>query len=101
MENDWKLFYSTNKMYKVNIIKEVLSEKNIKVHEIAKNQTGLPIGDIELYVLEENLEIAKEIIIVEDGAKQVQENGIKLNDSAMSLSAMAESFMEMMKKFKV
>jgi inosine/xanthosine triphosphate pyrophosphatase family protein len=62
MENDWKLFYTTNKMYKVNIIKEIMKEQNIEVNEVAKNQTGLPVGDIELYVLEANLDKATEII---------------------------------------
>ncbi len=62
MGNDWKSFYSTNRAYKVTIIKEVMSAEDIEVQEVVKNQTGLPVGDIELFVKEEHLAKAKEII---------------------------------------
>ncbi len=87
-------------------ISAAVEEQNVTTQEIAKNinDVSSEISDVNNNVNEGAAvasEIAKEIIIVEDGAKQVQESGNKLNDSAMSLSAMAESFMEMMKKFKV
>ncbi len=87
-------------------ISAAVEQQNVTTQEIAKNinDVSSEISDVNNNVNEGAAvasEIAKEIIIVEDGAKQVQENGIKLNDSAMSLSAMAESFMVMMKKFKV
>lgn len=62
MENNWKIFYSTNRAYKVTIIKEVFAEQNIEVREVSKNQTGLPVGDIDLYVLEDHFVAAQEII---------------------------------------
>ncbi len=87
-------------------ISAAVEEQNVTTQEIAKNINNVSseISDVNINVSEGAAvasEIAKEITIVEDGAKQVQENSNKLNDSAMSLSAMAEGFMEMMKKFKV
>ena len=87
-------------------ISAAVEEQNVTTHEIAKNinDVSSEISDVNNNVNEGAAvasKIAKEITIVEEGAKQVQNSSNKFNDSAISLSAMAESFMEMMKKFKV
>ncbi|MCP3874330.1 MAG: methyl-accepting chemotaxis protein [Desulfobacteraceae bacterium] len=87
-------------------ISAAVDEQNVTTQEIAKN-----INDVSSEISEVNYnvtegatvasEIAKEITIVEEGSKQVQKNSNRLNDNAMSLSTMAESFMELVKQFKV
>jgi len=46
-------------------------------------------------------EIAKEITIVENGSRQVQENSYSLNDNAAALLSMAEKFTALVNKFKI
>lgn len=59
---DWKVFYTTDKAYKVELIKNILAESNIVCKEVSNKDSGLKIGGIDLYVHEENVEKAKEII---------------------------------------
>ncbi|MCD4675028.1 MAG: hypothetical protein K8S18_03410 [Desulfobacula sp.] len=90
----------------ISSISAAVEEQNVTTREIAKN-----INDVSAEISDVNnnvndganvaAQIAKEITIVEDGSKQVQESSNKLNDNAMALSTMAENFMELMKKFKV
>ncbi|MCF6247031.1 MAG: methyl-accepting chemotaxis protein [Desulfobacula sp.] len=87
-------------------IAAAVEEQNATTREIAKNinDVSSEISDVNINVTQGAdvaAEIAKEITIVEQGSKDVQENSNRLNDNAMSLSAMAENFMELMKKFKV
>jgi methyl-accepting chemotaxis protein len=78
----------------------------VTTKEIANNisDVSAEIADVNHNVNEgatATEEIAKEITMVEDGARKVQENSSKLNDNALALSAMADSFMDLVKKFKV
>jgi len=87
-------------------ISAAVEEQNVTTQEIAKNinDVSTEISDVNTNVNEGAAvasEIAKEITIVEQGAKDVQDNSQRLNDNAMSLSSMAEKFMELMRQFKV
>ncbi|MCF8236123.1 MAG: DUF2007 domain-containing protein [Bacteroidales bacterium] len=59
---DWKKVYSTDKMYKVNILKALLAEENIETREISTKDSMFPIGGIEIYVDRKHLAKAQEII---------------------------------------
>lgn len=59
---DWVKIYSTDKMYKVNIIKAVLAEKDIKCHEINRKDSSYLFGAIDIYVEKENKDAAAEIL---------------------------------------
>ncbi|MCK5347786.1 MAG: hypothetical protein KAJ25_00265, partial [Desulfobacula sp.] len=90
----------------ISSISAAVEEQNVTTREIAKNinDVSAEISDVNNNVNEGAsvaAQIAKEITIVENGSKQVQESSNKLNDNAMALSTMAENFMELMKKFKV
>ncbi|MCD4719493.1 MAG: hypothetical protein K8S13_06490 [Desulfobacula sp.] len=90
----------------ISSISAAVEEQNVTTNEIAKN-----INDVSAEISEVNnnvnegasvaAEIAKEITVVEEGSRQVQESSHKLNDNAMALLTIAEHFMELMKKFKV
>ncbi len=87
-------------------ISAAVEEQNVTTQEIAKNinDVSSEISDVNTNVNEGAAvasEIAKEITIVEQGAKDVQDNSQRLNDNATSLSSMAEKFMELMRQFKV
>ncbi len=59
---DWKKFYTTDKAYKVSLIKDILAKEGIECREISKKDSAYLIGGIELYVMEDNVEKAKELI---------------------------------------
>lgn len=90
----------------ISSISAAVEQQDATTREIAKNITNMSseISGVNHNVTEgaeASAEIAKKINDVEDGSRQVQKNSHKLNDSAMKLSAMAENFMELMKKFKI
>ncbi|MBU1341880.1 MAG: hypothetical protein KKD66_09680 [Proteobacteria bacterium] len=90
----------------ISSISAAVEEQNATTREIAKNINDVSdeISDVNMNVTQGAgvaAQIAKEITLVEEGSRQVQESSNKLNDNAMALSAMAENFMELMKKFKV
>ncbi len=87
-------------------ISAAVEQQNVTTREIAKN-----INDVTTEISEVNTnvnqgaavaaEIAKDITMVEEGARKVQASSSQLNDNAVNLSSMAENFMELIKKFKV
>lgn len=90
----------------VSSISAAVEEQNVTTREIAKNINDVTgeISDVNNNVTQGAgvaAQIAQEITMVENGSRQVQENSNKLNDNAVALSAMAENFMKLMKKFKV
>ncbi len=90
----------------ISSISAAVEEQNVTTREIANNISDVSseIADVNHNVNEGATaaeEIAREITMVEDGAKKVQDNSSKLNDNALALSAMADSFMELVRKFKV
>jgi len=90
----------------ISSISAAVEKQNVTTREIAKN-----INDVSAEISEVNTnvsqgagvaaEIAKDITMVEEGVRKVQASSGKLNDNAISLSSMAENFMELIKKFKV
>lgn len=66
MEENLKEVYSADKMYKINIIQELLTEN--KIESVILNQKGSAflVGDIHLFVNEADEEKAKEVIAVHD-----------------------------------
>ena len=50
IDGDWEIVYSTDKEYKIMIIKEILSENNITSYEINKKDSSYLFGVFELYV---------------------------------------------------
>lgn len=62
-ENNWTLIYTTNIDFQAEIVKELIEENEIEVVIINKKDSFYKtIGEIELYVLKENEEVAKSVI---------------------------------------
>jgi len=55
MQPNWVNVYSADQMYKVLLIKEVLSENDIESFIINKRDSIYSFGDIELYVKPEDV----------------------------------------------
>jgi hypothetical protein len=63
MQDNWVKVYGSNQPYKVSIVSAVLADNNIESHEINKIDSAYnAIGEIELYVSEENEVLALFII---------------------------------------
>ncbi len=64
MENEWVKIFTTDKEYKAIILQEKLAEQGIESNQISKkgSEIELFIGDIEIYVLEKDVEKAKEVV---------------------------------------
>ncbi len=63
MEKDWKLAYIYDAEYKAELAKEKLLEQNIPSVIMNKRDTSYQsFGDVELYVKEENVDKAKDIL---------------------------------------
>lgn len=90
----------------ITSISAAVEQQNVTTREIAKNINNVTteISEVNTNVSQGAAvaaEIAKDITMVEDGARKVQISSGRLNDNAISLSSMAENFMELIKKFKV
>jgi hypothetical protein len=59
---DWVLVYSTNEFYKAEILIEILEERGIVCQQIDKKDSTFAWGDIELYVMKDDVEIAQKLI---------------------------------------
>jgi len=64
MEDNWSIVHETDKEYKAVIIREKLAEEGIQSSQIDRkgSEINLFIGTIEIYVHENDVEKAKEII---------------------------------------
>ena len=63
MSNDWKKVYISDKPHLIEIVKTMLEKNDIESAEIDKRDSSyISIGDIELYVKEKNVTIAKFLI---------------------------------------
>ncbi len=63
MEKEWKSIYISNKMHMVEIVKAVLADNDIPSVVVDKRDSSyISIGDIEVYVSEENAILAHVII---------------------------------------
>ncbi|HNZ43531.1 MAG TPA: DUF2007 domain-containing protein [Bacteroidales bacterium] len=62
MEKDWVLVFETNKDIEAEMVRGMLEENDISVFVINKKDSAYLFGNIELYVLPENLLVAKTYI---------------------------------------
>lgn len=63
MEKGWTNIYVSNKMHLVEIVKAVLADNNIHSVVVDKRDSSyISLGDIEVYVSEENAILARVII---------------------------------------
>jgi len=63
MDKNWERIYLSNKMHLVEIAKAVLADNNIPAVVVDKRDSSyISIGDIEVYVSEENAILARVII---------------------------------------
>lgn len=62
MEKDWKKVYTGSNFYKIELIRQVLEDRDIHAVILNKQDSSYKFGQIELYVHESNVEGAKEII---------------------------------------
>jgi hypothetical protein len=63
MEKGWTLIYVNNQLHKTEIVRAVLEDEGIESVSMDKRDSSyISIGDIEVYVPEENAELARTII---------------------------------------
>jgi len=63
MDKNWERIYLSNQMHLVEIVKAVLADNNIPTVVVDKRDSSyISIGDIEVYVSEENAILARVII---------------------------------------
>jgi hypothetical protein len=62
-ENNWIMVYSSTEIHKIEIIKAILNDNDIQSFDINKKDSSyISVGEIELYVKEEDEILAKVII---------------------------------------
>ena len=63
MEKGWELIYINNQLHKTEIVRSVLADEGIESVSMDKRDSSyISIGDIEVYVQEENAMLARTII---------------------------------------
>ena len=63
MESGWKCIYFNNQMHKIEIVRAVLNDQDIKSVVVDKRDSSyFMVGDIEIYVSNEDAILAKIII---------------------------------------
>ncbi len=63
MSNDWVKIYSSSEIHKVEIVKALLAEQHIDAVEINKKDSSyISVGEIEVYVKNEDEIIAKLVL---------------------------------------
>ena len=63
MEKGWTLIYVNNQLHKTEIVRAVLEDEGIESVSMDKRDSSyISIGDIEVYVREEDAELARTII---------------------------------------
>lgn len=63
MQKGWEQIYFSDKMHLIEIVKALLAENNIESFQVNKqDSTYITIGDIELYVKNEDVLLAKFLI---------------------------------------
>lgn len=62
MEKDWKKVYTGTNFYKVELIRQVMEDRQISAVVMNKQDSSYKFGQIELYVHEKDVDGAKEII---------------------------------------
>ena len=63
MDKGWQLIYYSDKQHLVEIVKAVLADNGIESFEMNKKDSSyITVGEIELYVKEEDVPLARIII---------------------------------------
>ena len=62
MENERVMVYTTNKGFQVEILKQVLADEGISAFSIDKRDSNYLFGEVEIYVLPDDVIKAKLII---------------------------------------
>ena len=62
MENEWRLVYTTNKLYRAELLKEYLADHGIAAFVMNKQDSFYKFGDIEVYTLPDDVMKAKLLI---------------------------------------
>ncbi|MFP4470680.1 MAG: DUF2007 domain-containing protein [Bacteroidales bacterium] len=62
MDEKWTKVYTVERPYNAELIKGMLEEQGINCVIMNKRDSELPVGDVELYVENENAGRAKQII---------------------------------------
>lgn len=62
MDNNWVFVYSSNQLYEVQLVKEILEDNEIDTFVLNKQSSSYLIGDIELYTRPDDVLKAKLII---------------------------------------
>lgn len=63
MESGWQCIYFNNQMHKIEIVRAVLDDQDIKTVVVDKRDSSyFMVGDIEIYVNNEDAILAKIII---------------------------------------
>lgn len=62
MTLNWLCIYSSEEMYKVEIVKAVLFDNNIKSVIVNKKDSAYHFGEVELHVHPDDVILAKQII---------------------------------------
>lgn len=66
MENDFVLIANASDIYEAELIRGLLEENGIEVNVINKKDSEFLIGEVEIYVTEEDAARAKEILSHQD-----------------------------------
>lgn len=62
MEKDWVMVFSTVQMYEIAIIKHMLQDNDIMFIDINKQDAAYRFGEIELFVKQKDVIMAKRLI---------------------------------------
>lgn len=63
MESGWQCIYFNNQMHKIEIVRAVLDDQDIKTVVVDKRDSSyFMVGDVEIYVSNEDAILAKIII---------------------------------------
>lgn len=67
MDENWTRIFTSQHLYKVEILKAVLEENNINSIIINKKDSSYHFGEVELYVTVEDAFTARQIIAKSEG----------------------------------
>jgi hypothetical protein len=62
MYTDWVIVFSTPQIYEAEIMKTILAENNIECITVNKRDSMYMVGEVEIYVMTDQVLLAKKII---------------------------------------
>ena len=63
MEDNWKIVYTADRLYKVELVKGILDQAKIESVIMNKKDSEFPVGDVELFVDDKDYDKAREIVL--------------------------------------